>query len=331
MPSDQLKRRDFITLLGGAATAWPLEARAQQPAMPVIGFLNGASAWEYAYLVDAFRQGLSETGYVEGRNVLVEYRWAESHYDRLPTLAADLVRRQVTVIAAAGGTQPAVAARAATTTIPIVFSIGADPVAAGLVTSLNRPGGNLTGVVTLAVELGPKRLELAHELVPAASSVALLVNPSDAAQTDIKKAQEAARALGLQLNILRASSERELDTAFATVVQLRAGALVINADAFFNSRSKQLAQLALSHAAPTVYQYREFAAAGGLASYGSRLADAYREVGIYTGRILKGNKPAELPVQQMTRAELIINLKTANALGLTVPLPLLGRADELIE
>ena len=281
--------------------------------MPVIGFLNGASAWEYSHLADAFRQGLGETGHFESRNVVIEYRWAEGHYDRLPTLAADLVRRQVRVIAAAGGTQPALAAKAATTTIPIVFSIGADPVEAGLVASLNRPGGSLTGVVTLAVALGPKRLQLAHELVPAASSAALLINPSDAAQTDAKKAQEAARDLGLQLHILHASSERELDVAFATVLQLRAGVVVINADAFFNSRSKQLAELALRHAVPTVYQYREFAAAGGLASYGSRLADAYRQVGIYTGRILKGEKPADLPVVQSTKVELIINLKTAKS------------------
>jgi putative ABC transport system substrate-binding protein len=299
--------------------------------MPVIGFLNGASAWEYAPLVDAFWQSLGESGYFEGRNVAVEYRWAEGHYDRLPTLAADLVRRQVAVIAAAGGTQAAVVAKAATTTIPIVFSIGADPIATGLVTSLNRPGGNLTGVVTLAVELGPKRLELAHEMVPAASSAALLVNPSDAAQADIKETQEAARALGLQLHILRASSERELDMAFAAVLQLRPGALVINADAFFNSRSEQLAELALRHGVPALYQYRQFAAAGGLANYGSRLADAYRQIGIYTGRILKGEKPADLPVQQSTKVELIINLNTARVLGLEVPPSLLARADEVIE
>jgi putative ABC transport system substrate-binding protein len=324
-------RREFIALLGGAAAAWPLAGRAQQTAMPVIGFLNGASAWEYSHLADAFRQGLGETGHSESRNVVIEYRWAEGHYDRLPKLAADLVRRQVRVIAAAGGTQPALAAKAATTTIPIVFSIGADPVEAGLVASLNRPGGSLTGVVTLAVALGPKRLQLAHELVPAASSAALVINPSDAAQIDAKKAQEAARDLGLQLHILHASSERELDVAFATVLQLRAGVVVINADAFFNSRSKQLAELARRYAVPTVYQYREFAAAGGLASYGSRLADAYRQVGTYTGRILKGDKPADLPVQQSTRAELIINLRTAKALGLEIPPTLLARADEVIE
>ena len=325
-----MKRRAFITLLGGAA-AWPLAARGQQSAMPVIGFLNGASSWEYADNVTAFRRGLGEMGYVEGRNVFVEYRWAEGHYNRLPTLAADLVRREVRVIAAAGGTQSAVVAKAATTTIPIVFGIGADPVEAGLVASLNRPGGNLTGVVTLSVELVPKRLQLAHELVPAASRVALLVNPSDAAQADAKRVEEAARALGLQLDILHASTEPELDTAFATALQLRAGVVVINADAFFNSRSKRLAELALHHEMPAVYQYREFAAAGGLASYGSRLADAYRQVGIYTGRILKGDKPADLPVQQSTTVELIVNLKTAKALGLEVPATLLARADEIIE
>jgi len=325
-----MKRRAFITLLGGAA-AWPLAARGQQSAMPVIGFLNGASFWEYADNVTAFRRGLGEMGYVEGRNVFVEYRWAEGHYNRLPTLAADLVRREVRVIAAAGGTQSAVVAKAATTTIPIVFAIGADPVEAGLVASLNRPGGNLTGVVTLSVELVPKRLQLAHELVSAARRVALLVNPSDAAQADAKRVEEAARALDLQLDILHASTEPELDTAFATALQLRAGVVVINADAFFNSRSKRLAELALRHGMPAVYQYREFAAAGGLASYGSRLADAYRQVGIYTGRILKGDKPADLPVQQSTTVELIVNLKTAKALGLELPATLLARADEIIE
>jgi ABC-type uncharacterized transport system substrate-binding protein len=328
--SRHTRRREFSTLLGGAAVAWPLAVRAQQPALPVIGFLNGASAWEYSHLVEAFRQSLGETGHFESRNVVIEYRWAEGHYDRLPTLAADLVRRQVRVIVAAGGTQSAVVAKAATTTIPIVFAIGADPVEAGLAASLNRPGGNLTGVVTLSVELVPKRLQLAHELVPAASRAVLLVNPSDAAQADAKKVQEAARALGLKLDILHASSEAELDVAFATALQLRAGVLVINADAFFNSRSRRLAELALRHGIPAVYQHREFAAAGGLASYGSRLADAYRQVGIYTGRILNGEKPADLP-QQSTTAELIINLKTAKALGIEIPLSLLGRADEVIE
>jgi putative ABC transport system substrate-binding protein len=325
-----IQRREFITLIGGAA-AWPEAARAQQSAMPVIGFLNGASAWEYSRLAEAFRQGLGETGHFESRNVMIEYRWAEGHYDRLPTLAAELVHRQVAVIAAAGGTLPALAAKAITTTIPIVFSVGADPVQAGLVANLNRPGGNLTGWFTLAVELGPKRLELAHELVPTAGSAALLVNPSDAAQADTTRAQEAARALGLQLHILHASNEHELNQAFATVLQLKIGVVVVNADAFFNSRSKQIAELALHHAVPTVYQYREFAAAGGVASYGSRLTEAYRQVGIYTGRILKGEKPTDLPVQQSTRAELIINLKAAKTLGISVPPMLLARADEVIE
>jgi putative ABC transport system substrate-binding protein len=300
--------------------------------VPVIGFLNGASAWEYQHLAVAFRLGLAETGYIEGRNVATEYRWAEGHYDRLPTLAADLVSRQVTVIAAAGGTQPALAAKAATTTIPIVFSIGVDPVELRLVASLNRPEGNITGVVTLASELGPKRIELAHQLVPAATVIALLVNPTAAAaEIDTKRAQEAARHLGLELPVLHASSERDFDSAFATLGQLHAGALVINFDAFFNSRSEQLAALALQHAVPAIYQYREFSAAGGLASYGSRLPDAYRQVGIYTGRILKGEKPSDLPVVESSKVELIINLKTAKALGITVPVSLLGRADEVIE
>jgi putative ABC transport system substrate-binding protein len=273
-----------------------------------------------------------ETGHFESRNVVIEYRWAEGHYGSITNTGRRSGpsaskgdrggRRHPAGACGEGGDDDDSA---------IVFSIGADPVEAGLVASLNRPGGSLTGVVTLAVALGPKRLQLAHELVPAASSAALLINPSDAAQTDVKRAQEAARDLGLQLHILHASSERELDVAFATVLQLRAGMVVINADAFFNSRSKQLAELALRHAVPTVYQYREFAAAGGLASYGSRLADAYRQVGIYTGRILKGEKPADLPVQQSTRAELIINLKTAKALALEVPSTLLARADEVIE
>jgi putative ABC transport system substrate-binding protein len=319
-----MRRREFIALLGGAAATWPLAARAQQPAMPVVGFLNGASAWEYSHLVEAFRQGLGETGHFESRNVVLEYRWAEGHYDRLPTLAADLVRRQVRVIVAAGGTQPALVAKAATTTIPIVFSIGADPVELGLVRSLNRPGGSLTGWWTLAVALGPKRLQLAHELVPTATSAALLVNPSDAAQMDVQKAEEAARGLGLQLHILHAKSEPALDVAFAAARQLRAGMVVINPDGFFNSRSKQLAELALRHALPAVYQYREFVAAGGLDSYGSRPADAYRLLGVYTGRILNGEKPADLPVHQSATAELIVNIKTAKALGLTVPLPLIG-------
>jgi putative tryptophan/tyrosine transport system substrate-binding protein len=331
MHLDQLKRREFILLLGGAAVAWPLAARAQQ-AVPVVGVLSAEWPNLFSDRLRAFHDGLRETGYVEGRNLAIEYRWAEGRNDRLPALATELVRRQVTVIVATS-TPAVLAARIATTTIPIVFFVAADPVQLGLVTSLSRPEGNLTGVVTLNVEVVAKRLQLLHELVPTATIVALLVNPSNTAlaETMTKELEAAARTLGVQLHVLHASSERELDTAFATLVQLRAGALVIGADPLFNSRSEQLAELTIRHRVPAIYQFREFVSAGGLMAYGSTVLDTYRPLGVYTGRVLKGEKPAELPVQQATKVELVINMKTAKALGLTVPLPLIGRVDEVIE
>ena len=329
-----MQRRKFITLIGGAvaAGAWPPVAHAQQAAMPVVGFVGSTSPGSLRDAVAAFHRGLSESGYVEGQNVAIEYRWAEGQYDRLPGLVADLVHRQVAVIAAIDGLPSILAAKAATATIPIVFFTGGDPVQLGLVASLRRPDGNLTGVTALNVEIGAKRLELLHELVPTASVIVLLVNPTNAlTEANTRSVQAAARALGLQLHVLNASTERDFDAVFARLIQLRAGGLVIAADAFFISRSEQLGTLALRHAVPAIFQYREFAAAGGLISYGGNRTEAYRQVGVYTGRILKGAKPSELPVQQITKVELFLNLKTAKALGITVPLPLSGRADEVIE
>jgi len=325
-----MRRREFIAGLG-STVAWPFAARAQQSATPVIGFLNSASPEPYAPLVAAFRQGLKETGYVEGQNVMIEYRWADAQYDRVPAMVAELVSRQVAVIIA--NTPGVQVIKTAITTIPIIFSTGSDPVMLGLVASLNRPGGNVTGVTTLNVEVAPKRLELARELVPTATIIAVIVNPTNPnTDTEMRDLQAAARTLGLQLHILHASTERDFDMVFASLHQLRAGALVISGtDPFLVTRSKQLAALTIRHAVPAIFQFREFAAAGGLMSYGSRLTDAYHIVGVYAGRILNGEKPADLPVQQATKVELIINMKTAKALGLTVPLPLLGRADEVIE
>ena len=326
-----MKRREFITLLGGAAVAWPFAARAQ-PALPVIGFANAGSAKGYQRPLSAFLNGLSEAGFVEGRNVTIEYRWAEGQYDRLPAFAADFVRRMVDVIAATS-TPAALAAKAATTTIPIVFTTAADPVQLGLVASLSRPDGNVTGATQLTVEVAPKRLELLHEVFPAATNFALLVNPSNPfAETVSRSVQAAADVLGVKLHILRLGSERDdLAPVFAAVLQLQASALMISPDNVFNSRAGELAALAVRHRVPAIYQYTEFTAAGGLMSYGGSSVDSYRRAGTYTGRILKGETPAHLPVQQSTKVELIINLKTAKALGITFPLSLLGRADEVIE
>jgi putative ABC transport system substrate-binding protein len=330
-----MNRRDVITLLGGAA-AWPLAARAQQSGMPVVGWLNSGSSHdtEATGRLAAFLQGLGMTGYVEGRNVLIEYRWAESHYDRLAEFAADLVRRRVDVIAAIGGPPQALAAKAANTTIPIVFQVGADPVKMGLVASMNRPGGTVTGVTSLNLEVGPKRLELMHELVPTATRVALLVNPSNATNTEAEVAglDAAANAMRLHLDVLHAGTDRDLDDIFASLSHEGGrSALVIGPDTFLQSRTDRIVALATRYAVPTVTPYREFPAAGGLVSYGGDIAESWRQAGIYTGRVLKGEKPTDLPVQQVTKVQLVINLKTAKALGLDLPPTLLTRADEVIE
>jgi putative ABC transport system substrate-binding protein len=326
-----MRRREFITFISSAA-AWPLAAGAQHGAMPVIGFLGSGSPGPSAGLAAGFRAGLKEAGFVEGENVSIEYRWANGSYDRLRGLAADLVRQNVRVIAATGGNTSALAAKAATATIPIVFFTGADPVQAGLVASLNRPGGNLTGITSLGVELGPKRLELLHELVPKPTLIALLVNPANrSTEIQVRDSQAAARRLGRDLHVLYASAEREIDSAFATLIRLGAGALVIFPESFFNTRSEQFAILAARHAVPAIYTYRRFAAAGGLLSYGADITESYRQVGVYAGRILRGEKPAGMPVLQSAKVELIVNLRTAKALGLAVPESLLARADEVIE
>jgi putative ABC transport system substrate-binding protein len=332
--ASHIERRKFLATLG-SAVAWPLSARAQQAAMPVVGFLNAASPDVSAHVVDAFRLGLKETGYIEGQNVAIEYRWAEDRYDRLPALAAELVDRRVSVIATGLNTSAALAAKAATTTIPIVFLMGGNPVEARLVTSLNRPGGNVTGVTTLNVEITPKRVEVLRELLPTTSIMAVLINPLNnpaIVEAERRQAREAANSLGLQMiHVLQASTERDLDDAFSTLVQRRAGGLVITADTFFSGKSVELAALAFRHAVPTISPYREFVAAGGLMSYGGSVTELYRLIGVYTGRILKGEQPANLPVQQLTKVELAINLKTAKAFGLTVPNSVIGRADEIIE
>jgi len=327
-----MRRREFTGLIGGLAVI-PLAARAQQGAMPVVGFLGTSSPELFAQPLRAFREGLRETGYIEGRNVAIEFRWANGQNDRLPELAADLVRRQVSVIAAPGSTPAALAAKAATTTIPVVFQVGVDPVVAGLVTSLARPDGNVTGVTNINTELVSKRLELLREVVPKATVIALLVNPTSREITESvsKDLQLTVWSLGLQLHILEASTDRDFDTVFATLARLRAGALVIAPDAFFISRNEQLGALTARHGVPAITQFREFAVAGGLMSYGGSFTEPTRQVGIYTGRILKGEKPQNLPVQQTTKVELVINLRTAKALGVTVPQSVQNRADEVIE
>jgi putative ABC transport system substrate-binding protein len=326
-----MRRRDFITLVGGAAAASPFVGYGQQ-LLPVVGFINAASDKTYARQLAAFLKGLSEAGYVVGQNVMIEYRWAEGQNDRLPAMVTDLLHRHVAVLAATS-TPAAIAAKAANTAIPIIFETGSDPIRLGLIPSLNRPGGNVTGVTNLNFEIAPKRLQLLHELVPSISVMALLTNPANPAlaETATKEVQAAARTLGLELHVLNASSEHDIDGAFARLVQIRAGGLVIGPDTFFNSRVEQLAALALQHSVPAIYEWREFAAAGGLVSYGPAITDSYRLAGNYVGRVLKGDKPADLPVQQVSRFEMFVNLKTAKALGISVPNTLIGRADEVIE
>ena len=327
-----MRRRDVVTLIGSAAVAWPFALRAQQKAVPVIGYLSSNSPGVAAPALAGFRQGLSDAGYVEGQNVAIEYRWAEGSYDRLPAFAADLVGRKVDIIVATGGPSPALAAKSATSAIPIVFASGGDPIADGLVTGLARPGGNITGVSFLVFELSAKRLELLSELVPHARVIALLANPSNPnAERNIGYLQEAARAKGVQLPILKGATESEIDAAFVSLVQLRAGGLVVGADIVFSIRREQIIALASRHALPTIFYSREDAVAGGLISYGSSLPSAYHQAGTYTGKILAGAKPADLPVVQPTKFELVVNLKTAQTLGLTVPRSLLTQADEVIE
>ena len=328
-----MRRRAFITLVGGAAVGWPLAARAQQTdKMPVVGFINAAIAQNYKRQVAAFLNGLREAGYIDGQNVIIEYRWADEQVDRLPALAADLVQRRVGVIAATT-TAAALAAKAATTVIPIIFEMGADPIEIGLVSSLSRPGGNITGVTQSNVEMAPKRLQLLHELLPNAHVIALLVNADlrVSAEANTREVSEAARGFGLELHVLPVNRESEIEPAFARAVQTHSEGLIVGSGSFFASHTEKLALLAAKYALPTIYQFREFAVAGGLMSYGSHIEEAYRLAGIYTGRVLKGDKPADLPVQQATKVELIINLRTAKALGITVPNTLIGRADEQIE
>jgi putative ABC transport system substrate-binding protein len=327
-----MKRREFITLLGGAAVAWPLAARAQQPPMPVIGFLHGASPSYLGQFVDALRKGLNEAGYVEGQNLAIEYRWAEGHYDRLAMLAADLVDRRVAVVLAMGGTDPARAAKAATSTIPVVFVSAADPVRTGLVASLNRPGGNVTGVSLIAAALDEKKMGLLHELVPKASVIAGLINPNyPRAKMQASEVQETARHLGVKAVILTAATDDEIDVAFASATRQGTGAMLVSSDPFFNSRSGRFVEQAARYSMPVIYPQREYVRGGGLISYGPDFSDGYRNGGVYVGKILKGAKPAELPVMQPTKFELVLNLKTAKTLGIEPPPTLLAIADEVIE